>query len=119
MTRIVTRLLVPLLFGFVVPIPPQTWLHQTVIVVLAFSVVGTFALYEIVRRMDSLRFLFGMRATPRAKEPRGGRRTLAIQGWPARCPTFPLPARASRRYSAAAEPRRPCDESQSSVREGT
>jgi glucan biosynthesis protein C len=73
---------------------PVYILHQTVIVVLAFylvgmpgpwlvrwllllagSVVGTFALYEVVRRVGPLRFLFGMRAATRKQEPRRGGRT--------------------------------------------
>ena len=64
---------------------PVYILHQTVIVVIAFylvgmpgpgwvqwlallatSVVGTFALYEVVRRVAPLRFLFGMRRAPSA-----------------------------------------------------
>jgi glucan biosynthesis protein C len=66
---------------------PVYILHQTVIVIIAFYVIrlaapkpvlwvvllvaavaGTFALYEIVRRIGVLRFLFGMRR--RAKTPR-------------------------------------------------
>jgi glucans biosynthesis protein C len=62
---------------------PVYILHQTVIVVLAFyivtipitgvvqwlvlficAIVGTFVLYEIVRRVDALRFLFGMKRRP-------------------------------------------------------
>ena len=58
-------------------------LHQTVIVVLAFFIInipitglvqwlllfvcviaGTFVLYEIVRQVDALRFLFGMKRRP-------------------------------------------------------
>ena len=77
---------------------PVYILHQTVIVVLAFylvgmpgpwlvrwflllagSVVGTFALYEIVRRVNPLRSLFGMRAAAPAKRPRAGRRDSATQ----------------------------------------
>jgi peptidoglycan/LPS O-acetylase OafA/YrhL len=64
---------------------PVYILHQTVIVILAFYVVGfafsrpaqavilfvlavagTFALYEIVRRIGVLRFLFGMKYRPRS-----------------------------------------------------
>ena len=67
---------------------PVYILHQTVIVILAFQVVSfavpvpaqaailfvlavasTFALYEIVRRVGVLRFLFGMRPRRRAKQP--------------------------------------------------
>ena len=63
-------------------------LHQTVIVVIAFylvgwavpevvmwpvlltlSVLGTFALYEVVRRVGVLRFLFGMRRRVRPSGP--------------------------------------------------
>ena len=68
-------------------------LHQTVIVIIGFyvirlatprpvmwvillvaSVIGTFVLYEIVRRVNVLRFLFGMRARKRASavEPAPG-----------------------------------------------
>jgi glucans biosynthesis protein C len=66
---------------------PTYILHQTVIVIVAFymvrmaapepvqwfvlllaAVAGTFALYEIVRRVNVLRFLFGMRS--RGKAPR-------------------------------------------------
>ena len=71
-------------------------LHQTVIVVLAFylvgwavweplqwlallalSVLGTFALYEVVRRWSVTRFLFGMRRKRRpgdVEDRTGGRR---------------------------------------------
>ncbi len=67
---------------------PVYILHQTVIVIIAFYVVqlavpqlvqwvvlliaavaGTFALYEIVRRVGVLRFLFGMRQLKRAQRP--------------------------------------------------
>jgi glucans biosynthesis protein C len=67
---------------------PVYILHQTVIVVLAFyivqigaprpvlwvillvaAVLGTFALYEIARRINVLRFLLGMRWRRRAPEP--------------------------------------------------
>jgi glucans biosynthesis protein C len=63
---------------------PMYIVHQTVIVVIAFYLVGTglpevvqwvlllvgavaltFAVYEIVRRVNPLRFLFGMRTRPR------------------------------------------------------
>jgi glucan biosynthesis protein C len=78
---------------------PAYILHQTVIVIIGFYVVqwtaprpaqwvilllaavaGTFALYELVRRVNVLRFLFGMkwRKTPDRgtipHEPKGGRR---------------------------------------------
>jgi peptidoglycan/LPS O-acetylase OafA/YrhL len=54
---------------------PAYILHQTVIVII-----GTFALYELVRRVNVLRFLFGMKwlKTPDRgtipHEPKGGRR---------------------------------------------
>ena len=67
---------------------PVYILHQTVIVIIAFYVVqlavpqavqwvvlliaavaGTFAFYEIVRRVGVLRFLFGMRPRKRAQRP--------------------------------------------------
>lgn len=36
------------------------------LVLLIFSVAVTFGLYEVVRRIAALRFLFGMRSTTRA-----------------------------------------------------
>jgi glucan biosynthesis protein C len=69
---------------------PVYVLHQTVIVVLAFylvgwavweplqwaallalSVLGTFALYEVVRRWSVTRFLFGMRSMRRRPHEAG------------------------------------------------
>jgi peptidoglycan/LPS O-acetylase OafA/YrhL len=66
---------------------PLYILHQTVIVILAFylvsmpmapaaqaailfvsAVVGSFALYEVVRRVGALRFLFGMKQAKRTRE---------------------------------------------------
>jgi peptidoglycan/LPS O-acetylase OafA/YrhL len=73
---------------------PVYILHQTVIVVLAFyivgmagggvaewivllalSVTGTFALYEIVRRVSPLRFLFGMKG----RRPRSAAESPAVE----------------------------------------
>ena len=45
---------------------PRPWLW---IILLVASVAGTFALYEIVRRVNVLRFLFGMRARKRTLTP--------------------------------------------------
>jgi hypothetical protein len=33
------------------------------------AVLGSFAIYEVVRRVDVLRFLFGMRRRPKASTP--------------------------------------------------
>ena len=43
---------------------PGLWLVRWFLI-LAGSVVGTFALYEVVRRVGPLRFLFGMRTAAR------------------------------------------------------
>jgi len=39
-------------------------------ILLIASVAGTFTLYEIVRRVGALRFLFGMKARSRVARPR-------------------------------------------------
>jgi len=76
---------------------PVYILHQTVIIIVAFYVVqiaaprpvqwillligavlGTYALYEIVRRIGVLRFLLGMR--PRKRASRAAERAAASAG---------------------------------------
>jgi hypothetical protein len=44
-------------------------------VILAVSVVGTFALYEVVRRVAPLRFLFGMKGRRRKAPGDAGRQS--------------------------------------------
>jgi glucan biosynthesis protein C len=49
--------------GFAVPVPAQA------VILFVLAVAGTFALYELVRRVGVLRFLFGMRPRRRTRQP--------------------------------------------------
>jgi hypothetical protein len=49
---------------YLVGMPGPGWVQW--LALLATSVVGTFALYEVVRRVAPLRFPFGMRRAPSA-----------------------------------------------------
>lgn len=56
---------------YLVQVVPQPWLGWPLLIVLSAAV--TFALYEGVRRVGALRFLFGMRP---ARRPDTGQRRV-------------------------------------------